>query len=141
MKHPRKLKLNKHFTPCAADEGDELYPNGIFVFNVSKMTDYITASGIPCEEVLVSEFNKSTTKFNDDYLATVDITKPIIVAEIAPGRYNVINGNHRLERARRTGVEKLPAYRLAPEQHLPFLITDQGYRAYIEYWNSKLKEL
>ena len=27
------------------------------------------------------------------------------------------------------------------EQHLRFLTTEQGYRAYIEYWNGKLKEL
>ena len=63
------------------------------------------------------------------------------MAEIAPGRYNAIDGNHRLEKARRLGLETLMAYRLGPEQHLWFLTTEQGYLAYIEYWNGKLKDL
>jgi hypothetical protein len=136
----RKLKIKK-FTPCPVDDGDELYPNGIFVFNITKMIEYIRSSSLPCEEVMVKDFNKPTTKFEEDYLSTVDVTKPIIVAEISPGRYNVIDGNHRMEQARRMGMEKIPAYRISPDQHLQFLTTEQGYLAYVEYWNSKLKEL
>ena len=33
----RKLKTNRRFTPCPIDDEDELYPNGIFVFNITKM--------------------------------------------------------------------------------------------------------
>jgi len=136
----RKLKIKK-FTPCPADDEDELYPNGIFVFNITKMMEFIRNSGIPCEEVMIKDFNKPTTKFEEDYLATVDVTKPIIVAEISPGRYNVIDGNHRMEQARRMGLDKIPAYKIGPDQHLQFLTTERGYLAYVEYWNSKLKEL
>jgi hypothetical protein len=137
----RKLKINKRFTPCTIDDEDEMYPNGIFVFNITKMTKYIRHNNITCEEVLVKEFSRGSSKFKEDYLATVDVTRPIIVAEISPGRYNVIDGNHRMEQARRMGIEKLPAYKIGPDQHLQFLTTEQGYLAYIEYWNSKLKEL
>ena len=137
----RKLKINKHFTPCPVDDEDEMYPNGIFVFNITKMLAFIESGNIPYEEVLVKDFNKVTTKFKEDYLATVDVKRPIIVAEISPGRYNVIDGNHRMEQAHRLGMEKIPAYRMNPEQHIQFLTTEQGYFAYIEYWNSKLKSL
>ena len=135
----RKLKISKRFTPCPVDDGDEMYPNGIFVFNITKMTDYIQTSDYPCEEIQVKD-HRSHSKFNEDHLPTVDVTKPIIVAEISPGRYSVIDGNHRLEKARRLGLEKLYAYRMTVEQHLRFLTTEQGYRAYIEYWNGKLKD-
>jgi hypothetical protein len=64
-----------------------------------------------------------------------------IVAEISPGRYNVINCNNRMEQARRLGMETIPAYKRRPEQHMQFLTDMRGYLAYIEYWNSKLKEL
>jgi hypothetical protein len=31
-----KLKVEKDFTPCPEADGDELYPNGIFLFNITK---------------------------------------------------------------------------------------------------------
>lgn len=136
----RKLKISKRFAPCPVDDGDEMYPNGIFVFNITKMSDYIRDNNIPYEDVLVREFSISSSRFNEDHLPTVDVTKPVIVAEISPGRYNVIDGNHRMEKARRLGMEKVSAYILHPEQHIQFLTTEKGYMAYIEYWNSKLKE-
>ncbi len=135
----RKLRI-KNFKPCPAEEGDELYPNGIFVFNITKMMQFIQDNDIPCEEVLVKDFSRGSSKFTDDYVETVDVTKPVIIAEISPGRFNVIDGNHRMEKARRLGIEKVMAYKLSPEQHLQFLTTEKSYLAYVEYWNSKLKD-
>lgn len=40
---------------------------------------------------------------------SVDVTKPVIMAEIAPGHYNLIDGRHRVEKARRLGMKKVPA--------------------------------
>jgi hypothetical protein len=135
----RKLRI-KNFKPCPAEEGDELYPNGIFVFNITKMMQFIQDNDIPCEEVLVKDFSRGSSKFTDDCVETVDVTKPVIIAEISPGRFNVIDGNHRMENARRLGIDKVMAYKLSPEQHLQFLTTEKSYLAYVEYWNSKLKD-
>jgi hypothetical protein len=136
----RKLKINRSFTPCPIDDEDELYPNGIFVFNITKMTEYVLKNpSITCEEVLVKDFISSFSKCNESHLPTVDVTKPVILAEIAPGRFNVIDGNHRMEQAKRSGVERIPAYTVGPEVHLQFLTTEKGYLSYIEYWNGKLK--
>ena len=138
----RKLKKARTFIPCPVDDGDEMYPNGIFVFNITKMTEYIySCPEIVVESVSVKEFSTGLSTFNETHLPSVDVSKPIIVAEISPGRYSVIDGNHRLEKARRAGLEKIPAYRLEPKQHLRFLTTEKGYIAYIDYWNSKLKAL
>lgn len=136
----RKLKISKRFTPCPVDDGDEMYPNGIFVFNITKLTDYIKTNDFSCEEILLKDY-RSHSKFNEEHLPTVDLTKPVIIAEISPGRFSVIDGNHRLEKARRLGLDKLPAYRITPERHTKFLTTAHGYRAYIEYWNGKLKDI
>lgn len=136
----KKLKIDSRFTPCPVEDGDELFPNGIFVFNITKMTEYIMHSQIPCEEVQVRDFSRGASKFKEEHLAAVDVTSPIIVAEISPGRYNVIDGNHRIEKARRLGMETIRAYRLGPKQHMQFLTTSQGYNAYVEYWNGKLKD-
>lgn len=136
----RKLKINSHFISCPIDDEDELYPNGIFVFNITKMTEYVQHRNITCEEVLVKDFSRGSSKFRENHLATVDVSKPIIVAEISPGRFNVIDGNHRMEKARRMGIERILAYKLSPEQHMQFLTTEKGYLTYIEYWNSKLED-
>jgi hypothetical protein len=92
-------------------------------------------------QIIIDLSSYSFSKFNEEYLATVDVSRPIIVAEISPGRFSVIDGNHRMERARRLGLEKIGAYKLSPCQHMQFLTTEKGYRAYIEYWNDKLKQM
>jgi len=37
MNKGRKLKLDKKYTPLPANESDEIYPNGIFNFNISRI--------------------------------------------------------------------------------------------------------
>jgi hypothetical protein len=34
------LRADPSFSPCQVDDVDELFPNGIFVFNVSKILEY-----------------------------------------------------------------------------------------------------
>ena len=60
------------------------------------------------------------------------------MAEIAPGRYNLIDGNHRIEKARIMGLVSLMAHKMDVERHMKFLTGKKAYVAYIEYWNSKL---
>ncbi|MDO8803979.1 MAG: ParB/Srx family N-terminal domain-containing protein [Elusimicrobiota bacterium] len=68
------------------------------------------------------------------------MSKPILLAEISPGRFNVIDGNHRVERAAREGLKTIAARRIAAEHHIVFLTSLRSYLAYIEYWNSKLTD-
>jgi hypothetical protein len=58
---------------------------------------------------------------------------------MSPGKYNLIDGNHRMEKARRSGIENIMAYKLGVKQHIPFLTTQKADIAYVEYWNGKLK--
>jgi hypothetical protein len=68
----RKLKFSKRFIPCPVDDGDEMYPNGIFVFNITKMAAYIQMNGLPCEEILVKDY-RSHSKFNEEHLPNADL--------------------------------------------------------------------
>jgi hypothetical protein len=101
----KKLKLDPGFTPCPQEEDDELFPNGIFVFNITKLEEEIRRlpQRFRMEEVQVSRFPAEFSSLNEDHVDNVDPTKPIILAEIAPNHYNVIDGHHRLEKARRSG--------------------------------------
>lgn len=136
----KKLKANKDFIPCPIDDDDEIYPNGIFEFNITKMLDYIQKNpdSFPVEQVAVKDFYKELSVINESHVDSVDVSKPVILAEIAPGRFNLIDGNHRMEKARRLGIETVFAYRLDVEQHIRFLTDKRAYLSYVEYWNSKL---
>ena len=136
-----KLKINKKFTPCPIDDGDELYPNGIFVFNITKMLSFIEKNPdkFVLEQVSVTEFNQNFSNLNESHIDSVDICRPVIFAEIAPGKFNLIDGNHRREKARRLGANTMSAFKITVEQHINFLTTEKAYLAYVEYWNSKLK--
>ena len=136
-----KLKLNKKFTPCPVDDEDELFPNGIFEFNITKMFSFIEKNPdkFVLEHVSVTEFNQSFSNLNESHIDSVDICRPVIFAEIAPGKFNLIDGNHRMEKARRLGANTMSAFKITVEQHINFLTTEKAYLAYVEYWNSKLK--
>jgi hypothetical protein len=70
-------------------------------------------------------------------VVVADLTRPVTLAEVAPGRYNLIDGHHRVAKARREGVPSILAYRVHCPEHVPFLTSVQAYQVYVEYWNSK----
>ena len=82
---------------------------------------------------------RMNVRYYESHRSSVDIAQPVIVAEIAPGRYNVIEGNHRMEKARRMNIKHILGFRLTVAQHIGFLTSKKAYITYIEYWNSKLK--
>ena len=134
--------MDKNYVPASAVDDDELYQNGIFVFNITKMIQYLQEhkDKIPMERIEVKAYRMGFSKLTESHIDKTDITVPIILAEISPGRYNVIDGNHRLEKAYRMEMGYITAYKLKPEQHMPFLISLKAYHSYIEYWNSKVKD-
>ena len=135
------LKVDKDFVPCPTADGDELYPNGIFVFNITRMLEHIenVTDRMTIVEIAVNDYYWGFSSLNETHLPSVDISRPVIIAEILPGRYNLIDGHHRMEKVRRVGLESVPAYRMNVDQHIRFLTSTKAYTAYIEYWNSKLQ--
>lgn len=142
MNKKRKFKLNENYVPLPTYEGDEIYRNGIFHFNISRIYDQIDSG------ILVAEFGQIDVigwfkthlhkRVNENHLPSVDISRTILQAEIRPGMFEVIDGNHRIERAFREGVLTINSYKLKGEQLLPFFTNIKGYNAFIDYWNSKL---
>ena len=88
----------------------------------------------------MKEIYKYSSNLNEPHLEKVDITKPVIFGEIAPGRYNLIDGHHRVEKARRLGVKEILFYKVDIEYLRQFFMSDEAYKAHIDYWNDKLKE-
>ena len=136
-----KLIADDNFTPCPINKDDELYPNGIFVFNITKLLEHIekNPNEIDLVEVEVADFSRSFSSIDESHVDSVEVSRPVVLAEIAPGHYNLIDGNHRMEKARKTRTKSIFAYKLNVKQHLKFLTEKKAYLAYIEYWNRKVK--
>jgi hypothetical protein len=141
---PTKLKLDKRFQPCPLEEGDEAYPNGIFYFNITRLLAFIDAhpDDFPLESIPVADIPSYVGESLDEAtVRSADLSRPVLLAEIAPGRHNLIDGHHRVAKARRDGIPAIHARRIHCPRHVPFLTTTQAYEKYVEYWNSKLKEM
>ena len=141
LQSAEKLKANESFTPCPVNKGDELFPNGIFVFNITKMLEHIknNSDEIDLVEVAVADFPKSFSSLDESHVDSVDVSRPLLLAEISPGHFNLIDGNHRMEKARKMGIKRILAYKLNVKQHIEFLTERKAYLSYVEYWNGKLK--
>ena len=142
MAENRRIKLNKNYVPLPAQDGDEICPNGIFSFAISRMLEDIISDKIVVEKekINVQEWVKPHWRgsVTEEHLPTVDVSKSVIQAEIKPETYEIIDGNHRMERACRDGVEFIDSYKLRGEQLLLCFSDGRGYKAFAENWNSKL---
>lgn len=137
----RKLEFDKTFQPCPAEAGDELYPNGIFEFNITRLLAVVETriERFPIERVeVVDLFDCGGEHLDEGAIRTADLFRPILLAEISPGLFSLIYGHHRVAKARREGVRALPAYRVACPHHVQFLTSTRAYERYVEYWNEKL---
>lgn len=137
----RILREDPGFVPCPVADGDELFANGIFEFNITRLLLYIAGNPEDVElvEVSVGDFPTEISSVEERHVKSVDTSRPVVLAEIAPGHFNLIDGNHRMEKARRLGITSIQAYRLSSEQHVRFLTCGKAYKSYIEYWNGKLE--
>lgn len=142
---PTKLRRDKGFQPCVAEPGDETYANGIFEFNITRLLAFAQErtdrfSLIQVEICELPDYGNGR-HLNEVAILVADLARPIVLAEISPGHFNVIDGNHRLARARRQGATALPAYRVQCPEHVPFLTSVFAYEKYVEYWNGKVSDL
>jgi hypothetical protein len=138
----QKMKVDPNFTPCPVHEDDEIFPNGIFEFNVTRIVDYLntTPPDVEVAEVAVTDLDQGFSTLNESHVESVDITRPVVLAEISPGHYNLIDGHHRVEKDRRQGVDTIRACKLTAAQHIRFLTSTKAYLSYVEYWNGKVKQ-
>lgn len=143
LKHSRKFKVDQKFQPFPSHDGDELFQNGMFQFNITGLLKFIQSKPqiFQPEEVSIKAIRKFVSPhLNESTLRAANIAEPIILAEIAPEQFNVIDGNHRVEKAYHSDVRKIFAYKIRAEQHITFLTSVTAYQYYVNYWNAKIAE-
>ena len=139
--HPLYLFPDDAYQPLEIRNDDEYFRNGIFVFNITRLLEHIASKpdDYQIEVIRVEDYKPQFNIIEHDKCAFADLESPIILAEIAPVRYNVIDGHHRINKAYHEGVTTLKAYKLPPKQHSLFITEQTAYDSYLEYWNEKLK--
>jgi len=151
LANPRKLPVTRANTPIHPNPGDEVYTCGVFFFNVSAMLKWLESESRKTVSVPISIW--PVAEKEEHNIGKAGITRPTIVAEIAPDYrdfrpeirfndwiargYSLIDGYHRVEKAKQLGLNELPAIVLRMEQHISFLY--EGYEKYVNYWNGKLE--
>ena len=141
---PIKLTLDKKFQPPIAEDGDELFANGIFVFNISQFLAFISLhpERFPIVSIEVDEVPRyGAGSLEQDVILAANLSHPVLLAEISPDNYNLIDGNHRVARAKQDGVRVLPGWRVRCPHHVGFLTSTEAYEKYVQYWNGKVKGL
>lgn len=138
-----KLKLDQEFQPCTAEPGDELYPNGIFEFNITRLLAFVSdqSERFPIESVELADIpDHGSGGLDEAAIDAADLSAPILLGELAPGHFNVIDGHHRVAKARREALSSIAAHRVRCPDHVAFLTSTRAYETYVEYWNSKLDD-
>src|SRR4030042_2427402 len=94
-KSHRKLTANNNYTPARISCGDELFSNGIFEFNITRMLEFIhhNEADIELVDIAVEKYQaEAFSSINEDHVQSVDISSPIVLIEINPERYTVVDG-------------------------------------------------
>jgi hypothetical protein len=134
------LEVDKNYQCCKPFNEDELCRSGIFVWNITRIHEFIkeNKSEFKPTKIDVAKYRHSYSRINEHHLPSVDLSKPIILAEINPMiEYSVIDGHHRIEKAYREGIKNLYAYKLNVKQQIQFFTSVDSYKAFITYWNEK----
>jgi hypothetical protein len=153
----RYLKPPFALNAAAPQNNDEYFVNGVFYFNITNLKNEIASNttNFICAETKVNIWRtERTAELNGEYVEAADLTRPLILAEIAPDRYldspdiepddwlrcgyNLIDGHHRIEKAYRANLSQLRAFIVPMEAHIHFMYN--GFDKYTNYWNGKLKD-
>lgn len=138
------MKTNPNFIPCLPVPGDEMLGGFPFNWHITNATEWIQANRDQVELSVVKIGppgpGADSPRLDEDLLPKADLTRPIIMVRMRPEFFRLIDGNHRVAKARRTGVKELPAYYLTQEQHRQFFTSEDMDKRYVEYWNGKLKD-
>lgn len=110
--NPRKLPVTRANTPILPNPGDEVYACGVFSFNITAMLKWLESESRETVSMPIRIW--PVTDKEEHNIEKADITRPIIVAEIAPDYrdfrpeirfndwiargYSLIDGYHRVEK-------------------------------------------
>lgn len=138
----RKMKLNKKFTPIS-ETAEEIY-GGFLQFNISAIIEDIASKKLIVDKKRIhikNWFKEHSIEFgviNKEHLPSVNLSTPVIQAELRINKYEIIDGNHRMQKAFDNGRIYINSYQIKGEQLANYLMSKEQYESYVRYWNEKV---
>lgn len=138
------------------DDRKEWFPNGIFNYNVSRLMKDLAADDTEKDsktpwlnaavqvKISVADAIKhchDLGPLEEEHVQAADLERPLIFVELAPDSFNLIDGHHRLAKARLEGITELPAWMVGAHEAVSYLGSEREYNRFVEYWNSKIENL
>ena len=94
--------------------------SGSLLWNIGRMLEDAAAFRVVSRSI--TELAEGNPFHGDpEYAMETDLTKPLILAELQEGKYKLLDGNHRLYKARALHVDRLPVYFLTREEHIRYI--------------------
>ena len=59
MNKSRLIKLNKDYKPLSTETGDEIYPNGIFNYSISRICEHLASGELNAEKEQINVKGKT----------------------------------------------------------------------------------
>lgn len=78
---------------------------------------------------------------NEEYAMGTDVTEPLIIVNLIGDIDKLIDGNHRLLKAARLGMDKIMAYYLSGEEHRQYIVDydEKIYLNVVSHWKEGIK--
>jgi len=106
----KKLKDNLDFSPCTPEIGDEVLGGYPFKWNITRVSTWIdnNLSEVELSTVHInpSSVGVDSENLDEEYIPKADLTRPMIVVRMRPEFFRLIDGNHRVVKARRLSVKE-----------------------------------
>jgi len=98
-------------------------PTEFFIYNVSRLIKDLaadenekdsrvpwlnTAVKVPVSVKEAIDHCHGLGHLEEEHIQIADLNRPLIFIELAPDSFNLIDGHHHLEKARRQGIKELP---------------------------------
>ncbi len=81
-------------------------------------------------------YNSNPSRVDEEYAMTTDVTKPLVIAQLSDKIDKLIDGNHRLYKAHKTGMQTICCCYLSPKEHTKYICDYDAevYRSVIDNW-------
>lgn len=118
--------MSIEYETIITDEGDEIFKSYGGTWNITKLQKYLERSSeyrYTLDKDFYEHLIRDDQTVDESKIDNVDLQVPIIVAQLNNHRYLLIDGIHRVRKAKKNNMECMHAYVVPFEIHVKFLKT------------------
>lgn len=116
--------MNFSYKSFVNEQGDEIFTDGFVTWNITRLIHYLKENKkwlYKLNKEKYEIFIRDDQTVDESKIDLVDLEQPVIVVERLKGRYILIDGIHRVRKAKKNNCEYIVAYMVPFEEHIKFL--------------------